>query len=130
MITTTIEKLPKICRSCGRLRCKSKFYNCKANLYNCKANLIFPKKPTCGRYKEHIKARFKRFLIDNDAFKCWIKNRENKRISGNKLQSPYSVLFQSFHWASTKEKKPYWENLNKKWQEIIKTEYPEYLPKG
>ena len=127
MITTTIEKLPKICRSCQRLRCKSKFYNCKANL-------IFPKKPTCKRYKEHIKSRFKRFLVENWAFGLWIKNRTTRPFI-KKLSNPNSVLAESFAWLPEynypKYNDPeYWPNLNKKWREIIKTEYPEYLPKG
>ena len=124
MITTTIDKLPKICRSCGRLRCKSK-------LYNCKANLIFPKKPTCGRHKDNIKARFKRFLVENSCFCEWYDNRQDLNIRGREILSdPYSVLYQSFVWTPAKLPKEFWRELNKKWQEIIKTEYPEYLPKG
>ena len=122
MITTTVEKLPKICRSCVRLRCKSKHYSCKANL-------IFPKKPTCGRYKEHIKARFKRFLVDNLAFDNWTKNRKSPHFR-NKLNNPHMVLVDSFIWTSSRESFEYWSKLNKKWQEIIKTEYHEHLPKG
>ena len=95
------------------------------------SNLVSPKKKARGKYKEHIKSRFKRFLVENRCFNDWLKNmKRDVRYGHNKLTEPYSVLTNSFYWIATYEGHLYWQNLNKKWQEIIKTEYPEYLPKG
>ena len=123
--------LPECCQQCKNI----KPGDINKDIFECSKNLILPtKKRTCGKQvkkRESIKGMFKRFLIENDAFKKWINNRskyiENKLK--NKLKNPYLVIAQSFWWEDSKEGYFYWNALTIKWQEVIRTEYPEYLPK-
>ena len=125
------NELPECCQQCKNI----KPGDINQDIFECSRNLILPtKKKACGKQvkkRESIKERFKRFLIGNDSFDKWVKNRrqylENKLK--NKLKDPYFVITQSFWWKDSTEGHSYWEELGRKWQEIIRTEYPEYIPK-
>ena len=124
------NELPECCQQCKNI----KPGNINPDIFECSKNLILPtKKKDCRKQvkkREHIKERFKRFLVENCCFFEWYDNRKNENIRGRyKLCDPYLVLYQSFAWGLGKLPYEFWYELNKKWHEIIRTEYPEYIPK-
>ena len=92
------------------------------------SNLVSPKKKARGKYKEHIKSRFKRFLVETGAFDNWIYER--KRLPWKQKPTIASrIIFNAFFWKDTFDGYNYWQSLHLGWEHIVKTEYPEYIPK-
>ena len=123
------NELPKCCQKCQNI----KHGDINKDIFECSKNLILPtKKRTCGKQvkkREHIKERFKRFLIDKKALKNW--NEERSALPWKqKPTSASRIIFNAFFWKDTFDGYNYWQFLHLEWEQIVKTEYPEYFPKG
>ena len=122
------NELPKCCQQCKNI----KPGDINKDIFECSRNLILPtKKRTCGKQvkkRESIKERFKRFLIDKKALKDW--NEERSALPWKEKPTMASqIIFNAFFWKDTFDGYKYWQFLHLEWEQIVKTEYPEYLPK-
>ena len=122
------NELPECCQQCKNI----KPGDINKDIFECSKNLILPtKKKACGKHikkREPIKDRLARFLGENDSLHLWMANR--RLLPWHIKPTPaFFIIENAFIWNYADGGFRLWLELNKKWQEVIRTEYPEYIPK-
>ena len=124
------NELPKCCQQCQNI----KPGDINQDIFECSKNLILPtKKNACLKQikkREHIKDRFKRFLVEINCIKVFNSALKKYPLEPRPSKiSPCRIIMDTIDIDKSYIGKIFWAILNSQWQEVIRTEYPEYIPK-